>query len=48
MLTGTIVLQVFQMLKDWRTREGRQAQSRVLEAALRDNGMTDASLLLAP
>ncbi|KAL8568866.1 hypothetical protein ACOMHN_009686 [Nucella lapillus] len=40
--------QVFEMLKDWRQREGRQAQTRVLEKALRDNGMTDASLLLAP
>ncbi|XP_076458628.1 uncharacterized protein LOC143292324 [Babylonia areolata] len=40
--------QVFEMLKDWRQREGRQAESHVLERALRDNGMTDASLLLAP
>ncbi|KAK7113198.1 uncharacterized protein [Littorina saxatilis] len=40
--------QVLEMLKDWKMREGRQAQSHVLERALRDNGMTDASLLLAP
>lgn len=40
--------QVFAMLKDWRAKEGRQAQSHILERALRNNGMTEASLLLAP
>ncbi|KAK7506169.1 hypothetical protein BaRGS_00002281 [Batillaria attramentaria] len=40
--------QVFQMLKDWKSREGRQARSDVLERALRNTGMTDASLLLSP
>ncbi|PVD38938.1 hypothetical protein C0Q70_01563 [Pomacea canaliculata] len=40
--------QVFQLLKDWKAREGPRARSDILEQALRDVGMTDVSLLLAP
>ncbi|XP_050393569.1 uncharacterized protein LOC126811742 [Patella vulgata] len=40
--------QVLEMFKDWKARDGQQARSQVLERALRDAGMVDASLLLAP
>ncbi|ESO84756.1 hypothetical protein LOTGIDRAFT_236111 [Lottia gigantea] len=39
--------QVSEMFKDWKIRDGHQAKGSILERALRDAGMVDASLLLS-
>ncbi|XP_046359618.1 uncharacterized protein LOC124137388 [Haliotis rufescens] len=41
-------LQVFTMLKDWKMREGMNARADLLETALREANMVDASLILSP
>ncbi|KAL4240729.1 hypothetical protein ACF0H5_001517 [Mactra antiquata] len=38
--------QVYQMLKQWRERDGSEAQAVVLEQALLDCGMTDAAIVM--
>lgn len=38
--------QVYQMLKQWRERDGEEAYAEVLEQALLDCGMTDAAIVM--
>ncbi|XP_041364711.1 uncharacterized protein LOC121380045 isoform X2 [Gigantopelta aegis] len=40
--------QVYQMLREWKLKEGGNARVDVLERALREGGMVDASLALGP
>jgi hypothetical protein len=40
------IFQAYQLLMRWKAREGRDAQTAVLEKALRASGMADAAMLL--
>ncbi len=41
-----LLFQIFTMLKAWRDREGAQAYSEILEAALRESKMNDISTVI--
>lgn len=41
-----MLLQVYEMLKQWKERDGEEAQSVVLEQALSECGMADAAIVL--
>lgn len=43
---GMLMFQVYQMLKQWRERDGEEAYAEVLEQALLDCGMTDAAIVM--